>query len=140
MGPIENEQRMLAEERRAEMNRTCESQRKFERFSLPVALDIPGLSDFPLIPEDVSAGGVMVIVSQKPDTERLLDCSMQISGGVAFKCQARIVWERDNGTDPTSWSVGLTFELSEEEQEKLEKHVRDLVSEYWGAQALPAPA
>jgi hypothetical protein len=65
---------------------------------------------------------------------------MQISGGVAFKCQARIVWERDNGTDPTSWSVGLTFELSEEEQEKLEKHVRDLVSEYWGAQALPSLA
>ncbi len=122
------------------MNRTCESQRKFERFSLPVTLDIPGLSDLPLIPEDVSAGGVMVIVSQKPDVECLLDCTMQISGGAVFKCRARIAWERDNGTDPASWSVGLTFDLAEKERKKLEEHVRDLVSEYWGAQALPAPA
>jgi hypothetical protein len=122
------------------MNRTCESQRKFERFSLPVTLDIPGLSDLPLIPEDVSAGGVMVIVSQRPDPERLLDCSMQISGGAVFKCRARIAWERDNGTDPVSWSVGLTFELAEKEQKKLEEHVRDLVSEYWGAQSEFAPA
>ena len=119
------------------MKKTCENQRKFERFSLPVALNIPGLSDLPLIPEDVSAGGVMVIVSRKPEADGLLECTMQISGGAAFECQARIAWERDNGTDPSSWSVGLTFELSEQERQKLDDHVRDLVSEYWGDQSVP---
>ena len=101
----------------------------FERFSLPVTLDIPGLSDLPLIPGDVSAGGVMVIAIQKPDPESFLDCTMQISGGTAFICKARIAWERDNGTDPPSWAVGLAFDLSKEEQRKLEANVQKLVSE-----------
>lgn len=119
------------------MKRICENRRKFERFSLPVALNIPQISELPLVPEDVSAGGVMVIVSQKPEMDGLLDCSMQISGGAVFSCLARIVWMRDNGTDPSSWSIGLMFELSEAEQIRLEEHVHELVAEYWGGPSIP---
>ncbi|MEE9241164.1 MAG: PilZ domain-containing protein [bacterium] len=122
------------------MNRMCETRRKFERFALPVALDIPAFSDLPLIPEDVSAGGVMVVVSQKPDSGKILDCAMKVTGGAEFRCRARIVWERDNGTDPASWSVGLTFDLSKEEQQNLNTHVEELVSEYWGAQSVSVSA
>ena len=122
------------------MNRFYENTRKFKRFSLPVALNIPGFLDLPLIPEDLSAGGIMVVVYQEPDAERFLDCTMLVTGDAEFKCRAQVAWERDNGTDPASWSVGLKLKLGEEEQKMLESHVRNLVSEYWGAQAGSSPA
>lgn len=117
------------------MKKIYGDRRKFGRFSMPVALNIPAFSDLPLIPEDVSASGVMVIIFRKPAPECVLDCKMHITGGAVFQCRARVEWERDNGTVPPSWSVGLSFELSEEEKKSLEVHVHDLVSEFWGAQS-----
>ncbi|MBT3432272.1 MAG: hypothetical protein HN435_00010 [Nitrospinaceae bacterium] len=34
--------------------------RGFERFTLPVIIEVPGISDVPLVPEDISAGGVFL--------------------------------------------------------------------------------
>lgn len=123
------------------MNMKYHRRRHFERFSLPITIDIPEFSDMPMIPKDVSVGGVMVVlVSMKPDLDSLLNCRVRISDGGNFRCRARIAWERENKTDPPSWCVGLRFELSKEEQREFERHVKKFVSEYLRAQLESASA
>jgi hypothetical protein len=44
--------------------KATEESRKFERFLLPVVIQAPGISELPLVPEDVSAGGFKVLVTK----------------------------------------------------------------------------
>ena len=76
--------------------KAIDESRKFERFLLPVVIQAPGISDLPLVPEDVSAGGFKVLVTKEPQLNESIECSIQISGEVFDDCEAVIAWVRDN--------------------------------------------
>jgi len=83
---------------------------------IPVLIEAPSLSDFPLVPEDVSAGGFQVVVSGEPKIGSTVEFTIQIYESVYPECRARIVWIKENKTDPATWAVGLSFEMDERRQ------------------------
>ncbi len=104
------------------MKATDES-RKFERYLLPVVIQAPGISDLPLVPEDVSAGGFKVLVTKEPQLNELIECSIQISGEVYDDCEAMIAWVRDN--EDETWYAGISVELLHGDRELFDKALID---------------
>lgn len=82
--------------------------REFKRFFLPVVIQAPEISDFPLVPEDVSAGGFKILVTAEPNLNAPFECSIQISSEVFDDCQATAVWAHDNGDG--TWYTGITIQ------------------------------
>ncbi|MEE9241061.1 MAG: PilZ domain-containing protein [bacterium] len=103
--------------------------RHFARFILPVLIEAPALSEVPLVPEDLSAGGFSVIVTEKPEPDGIVECNLQILGAVFEKCEAKIMRIQENDTDPVTWTIGLSILLSGEERERLVSMVKQLVVE-----------
>jgi len=103
--------------------------RHFARFTLPVLLEAPALSEVPLVPEDLSVGGLAVIVTENPEPDCIVECNLQILGAVFEKCEAKIMWSRENDPDPVTWTIGLSLPLSGEERERLELMMKQLVVE-----------
>jgi len=83
--------------------------RQFDRFTIPVVVDAPELSDLPLVPEDVSAGGFRLVTPKRPPAGSRFACSLQISGEAFDECQVEIIWVHENDTDPPSWTAGLSI-------------------------------
>lgn len=92
----------------------------YERYTIPVILQIPDLSDLPLVPEDVSAGGFKVMVTKEPKTTGLVECSLQVSNEVFDECKARIAWVKKNEGTPDTWDVGLTIKTLVEDRDFLD--------------------
>lgn len=84
-----------------------EENREFKRFFLPVVILAPGISDLPLVPEDVSAGGFKVLLTTEPNLNVEFKCSIQISSEVFDDCQATAAWTHDNGDG--TWDTGITI-------------------------------
>ena len=97
---------------------TPEDGRKFKRFFLPVVIQAPGISDFPLVPEDVSAGGFKVLVTTEPNLNVQFECSIQISSEVFDDCQATAAWAHDNGDG--TWYAGITIHALSGDRDFLE--------------------
>jgi hypothetical protein len=92
--------------------------RIFTRYFLPVVIQIPGLSDLPLVPEDVSAGGFKVLVTSEPHRGDQVECSIQIANEVFENCEGTVVWDHDNGDG--TWYAGLHIESMDGERDFLE--------------------
>jgi len=107
-----------------------EESRRFARFNLPVLIEVPALSDVPLVPEDISAGGFGVVVSERPETASIIECTLQVLGGVFKGCHAEIMWVRENDASPSTWTVGLSVRLAGGDQERLDALLRELGAEF----------
>lgn len=99
---------------------TTKNQRKYERFTIPVVIQAPELSDLPLVPEDVSAGGFKVVVTNEPPQGNFIECSIQISNDVFDNCKAYIAWVHKNEGTPETWDVGLTIKTLIEDRDFLD--------------------
>jgi len=86
-------------------------QRRFARFILPVVIDAPELSDLPIVPEDISAGGFKVMITKEPPRDNPLSCSLHVSGEFFGNCQVKVAWTKKTSSVPASWQVGLAIEL-----------------------------
>ncbi len=100
--------------------KTAQDQRKYERFTIPVVIQAPELSDLPLVPEDVSAGGFKVVVTQEPPKKDSIECSIQVSDDVFDNCNAHIAWVRKIEGTPETWEVGLTIKTLIEDRDFLD--------------------
>lgn len=100
--------------------KTVQDQRKYTRFTVPVIVQVPELSDLPLVPEDVSAGGFKVVVTKEPPSRESFECSIQISESVFDKCMAHVAWIQKNEGIPESWDVGLTIKTLIEDRDFLD--------------------
>jgi len=104
--------------------------RQYPRFDLPVLIESPVLSDVPLVPEDISAGGFMVVVPEKPEVEGVVDCTLQVLGGIFHGCRAKVMWARENGEVPGAWTAGLSVELEGPDRDRLAAMLESLLSEF----------
>lgn len=99
------------------MNQSPENKRKFDRFMLPVVIDAPNISELPIIPEDVSAGGFKIMLVEKPQQGALVNCSIRLAGESFDNCRAHIAWLKENPESPGTWFVGLEIEAMDGNQE-----------------------
>jgi hypothetical protein len=79
--------------------------REHVRHRIPVVIDALALSELPLVPEDVSAGGFCVVCARKPGVGETFACSIQTGGERFGSCAAQVVWARGGGE---RWLVGLS--------------------------------
>ena len=100
--------------------KTAQDQRKYARFTVPVIIQAPELSDLPLVPEDVSAGGFKVVVTKEPPRQDTIECSIQISEDVFNNCKAHVAWVRKIEGTPESWEVGLNIKTLIEDRDFLD--------------------
>ena len=73
------------------MEMRSEENRLFPRYFLPVVIQVPDVSDLPLVPEDISAGGFKVLVTNKLPRGDQVECSIQIANEVLDNCRATVV-------------------------------------------------
>lgn len=99
--------------------------RRHSRHELPVVVTVSTISELPLVPEDVSAGGIRLTVSKAPAPVTEVDCAIQFAGATFRISPARVVWIRPNEDDPPTWSVGLSMDLPDREREEFEAAVRE---------------
>ncbi|MEE9276385.1 MAG: hypothetical protein V3V62_13855 [bacterium] len=92
--------------------------RVHKRISLPVIIGAPALSDAPLAPEDVSAGGFKVKVDRPPPAGLPIDCSIQVCEEDVGGRRAVVAWFFNNETQPPSWSAGFSIEKFEGSQDE----------------------
>ncbi len=87
--------------------------RQFPRFQIPIVVDVPELSEIPLVPEELSAGGFQVVVSKKPEIGASVSCFIQIADEVFENCSGQVVWSQESGLDSTAWVAGLEVNMTE---------------------------
>jgi len=107
--------------------------RKFPRYTVPVLVEVPALSDFPLVPEDISGGGIRIVVSREPVMDQVVECSLQINDH-SYSSKGKVVWLSENDTDPPTWTAGLSVMVHEELSRELNAHLKESVLEL-GAEA-----
>jgi hypothetical protein len=105
-------------------------QRIFDRFQLPVVIEAPALSEVPLVPENISAGGFGVTLAARPEPRRTVDCILQVAGEVFRNCRAEVVWVGEDGSGEGLWKAGLSVELAERDRARLEGILRNFHSEF----------
>ncbi len=103
--------------------------RGYDRYTLPVVIEAPSLSDVALVPEDISAGGFSFVVGNPPDPGSVIACTLMILDRTFKKSKAGVMWVRDNDDEPGTWLVGLSVELSGQEREQFEKLLNRLLDE-----------
>lgn len=108
----------------------AQESRRYPRFDLPVLIESAALSDVPLVPEDISAGGFMVVLPERPEVERVVECTLQVLGGVFPGCRARVMWARENGEVPGAWTAGLAVELAGPDRDRLAATLESLLSQF----------
>ena len=108
------------------MTQDGKSKRGFERFQLPVVIEAPGLSEVPLVPEDIGAGGFGVVLAARPGQGQVVDCILQVSGDVFRDCRAKVMWVREDDSESGAWKAGLAVELTGEARARLEGLLQDL--------------
>lgn len=92
--------------------------RRFPRFDAPILVVAPSLSDSPLVPEDISAGGLKVSVLKRPIPKTTHDVSIQVSERLFERCKVEVGWINENSTQPVTWSIGLVIHMLDTEREK----------------------
>ncbi len=105
------------------------TKRDFERFTLPVIIEVPAISDVPLVPEDISAGGFSFIVDTRPEDNEEFDCTVMILDHEFEDARALVKWIRENPSDPDTWMIGLAFQMSGQDREKFEALLAKLLEE-----------
>ncbi len=84
--------------------------RKNPRYPIPLVemiVVIPALSDTPLVPEDVSAGGFRVVVAREPEPGVEYDLTLWV-GDAAFEgFKASAIRVREAEGEPGRWDAGL---------------------------------
>lgn len=106
-----------------------EKKRSFVRFQLPVVIEAPELSEVPLVPEDIGAGGFGVVLASRPAEGQVVGCILQVGGDAFRNCRAKVMWVRED-EEEGAWKAGLAVELAGEARARLEELLRNLRSEF----------
>ena len=77
------------------------------------------IPDGPLHPEDFSTGGFKVKLTKCPAVDDRCGCDIQVYGVSLANLKGRVVRVEENGTDPNTWSVGLSIDIPEDDRDRL---------------------
>jgi CRP-like cAMP-binding protein len=93
--------------------------RQHPRYTIPGVVEVPHLSDTPLVLDNISAGGLLITVPKKPEMNDSYSISVK-AGGLAFDFDAAtVVWSEEDSSRKNAWKVGLKIQMGEEERKKL---------------------
>lgn len=106
-----------------------DTKRNFARFTLPVIIEASALSDVPLVPEDISAGGFSFIVDARPEENEEFDCTVMILDHEFEDARALVRWIKKIPSEPETWLIGLAFQMSGQDREKFETLLEKLLEE-----------
>ena len=111
----------------------AKERREHARYRIPVVLDAPSVSEHPLVPDDVSAGGFCVMCPRKPEVGETFVCSIQTGDEVFRNCVAEVIWARGGGQ---RWSMGLSVKSLGSDRVRLAGLLQEL-TERLGLAMLP---
>ena len=114
-----------------------EEKREFARFENPakkfqdsrVQLTIPGLIEDTVSPTNFSAGGFKLDASKKPEPGASVACTIQVAGEKIENCNAHVAWVTENESKPGTWIVGLSVDITGDDQDKLSSMLTEALSE-----------
>ena len=113
--PLRKKETSLAESPSADGS----EMRQYPRYTIPGVVEVPHLSDTPLVLDNISAGGMQIAVPKKPEMNDSYPISVK-TGGLAFEFDtATVVWSEKDNTRNDTWKVGLKIQMAEEERKKL---------------------
>ena len=92
--------------------------------TLPVILQAPEISKIPLYPQDVSAGGFGVLISEGPDHGKTFECSVRVGDKVFNSCKAFIAWSYDK-KDGT-WNAGIAIKEFPEDRDEFQAFLEEI--------------
>ena len=100
--------------------------RQHFRYTVPGVVDIPALSDDPGILQNISAGGLLLSLSKKPEAEDKYEISVKINDNVFSWDNVEVAWVVENEGHVPLWEVGLSIALPDNERKKLASSLEDL--------------
>ena len=111
--------------------------REFARFDNPakkfqdsrVQLTIPGLVEDTVTPIDFGVGGFKLDASKKTDPGATVACTIQVVGDKIENCNAHVAWVTENESRPGTCIVGLSVDITGDDQDKLSSMLTDALSE-----------
>ncbi len=114
-----------------------DEKREFARFDNPakkfqdsrVQLTIPGLAEDTVSPVDFGVGGFKLDASKKPEPGAAVACTIQVAGDKIENCNAHVAWVTENESKPGTWIVGLSVNVTGDDQDKLSSMLTDALSE-----------
>ena len=112
------------------MNSRTRYQRRSARFTMepdeetpPVMVRAPELALDPLVPEDISAGGFRINITHQPVPNSTVQVSIRFGESVMNGCTCQVVWAEKELDKTTSWTVGLSASLTQEQRDALLLHM-----------------
>ena len=114
--------------------------RKNSRTETPIRFDAPGLSDSPIRPVNISAGGIAVVAPVAPYVGETFGCSFRLIDRFIDGCLGKVIWVKENETAPATWSVGLSLQMRDFKLRQLAGALKEFVSETAPASSCLLPA
>ena len=108
---------------------TSNEKRKHTRHDIPLIemlVDIPELSDVPLVPEDVSTGGFKVVMPKEPDKGVEYEVTIHVADMAHERFKAEVTWAQESETAWGTWSVSMKLIMSEEDRERFAGELKKL--------------
>ena len=106
-------------------DRDFEDKRRYKRFSIPGVVDIPALSKNPVELKNISTGGLLLSLADKPDSEGNFEVTLTIKGKDYRWKNVTVAWTNKEEERNLPWSAGFKVELTDEERD----HFKDLMEE-----------
>ena len=108
--------------------------RAFPRANYPCKIVLSagsGKKVFYLHTENISAGGIRVILAEKLEIGQVVDIEL-FAEIIPIKCQGKVIWSVDikpiNGDKTLLFDVGIEFvDIAEDDQQRLKKLVESLL-------------
>ncbi|OGL59018.1 MAG: hypothetical protein A3J27_06960 [Candidatus Tectomicrobia bacterium RIFCSPLOWO2_12_FULL_69_37] len=98
------------------------------RHRIPVVIDALSVSGFPLVPDDVSAGGFCLVTAREPGVGETFICSIQTGEELFGSCLAEVVWVRAKGGTPPLWSMGISVKSLGSDRARLATLLQELTA------------
>ncbi len=106
-----------------------EERRRHSRYTIPVVIDAPDISELPLVPEDVSVGGFQVIVPVKPAVGDVVHCNISVFDERFNDCYGRVAWTEINDQTPGSWVIGIRVDHTGSDIGRLNEKLKEVAEE-----------
>jgi len=86
-----------------------------------ITMDMPGLSGYPLPPEDFHEVGFRALVPVPLEVGAAFPCAVHARGSTVLGFRARVAWVKEVRGLPPMWEVGFLLEISDLEREELRR-------------------
>ncbi|MDA1000788.1 MAG: tetratricopeptide repeat protein [bacterium] len=96
----------------------AESIRRARRFKVPVAILAPTLSDAPVMVEDVSQSGILVLAARKPALNSTHPISLQLGTGLFGPFTVLVKRIEESHMQPPTYMLGLSLHMEKGEKDR----------------------